>query len=49
MIDYPAGNFYRVPNTDAIDAILDAIERIPWRPSSSWPFNSNLFRHGLRH
>jgi len=26
MIDYPAGNFYRVPNTDAIDAILDAIE-----------------------
>lgn len=27
MIDYPAGNFYRVPNTDAIDAILDAIEK----------------------
>jgi len=26
MIDYPSGNFYRVPNTDAIDAILDAIE-----------------------
>ncbi len=26
MVDYPAGNFYRVPNTDAIDAILDAIE-----------------------
>jgi len=26
MIDYPAGNFYRVPGTDAIDAILDAIE-----------------------
>ena len=27
MIDYPAGNFYRVPNTEAIDAILDAIEK----------------------
>jgi (2Fe-2S) ferredoxin len=26
MVDYPTGNFYRVPNTDAIDAILDAIE-----------------------
>lgn len=26
MVDYPSGNFYRVPNTDAIDAILDAIE-----------------------
>jgi len=26
MIDYPAGTFYRVPGTDAIDAILDAIE-----------------------
>jgi (2Fe-2S) ferredoxin len=26
MIDYPAGNFYRVPGTEAIDAILDAIE-----------------------
>lgn len=26
MVDYPMGNFYRVPNTDAIDAILDAIE-----------------------
>lgn len=26
MVDYPAGNFYRVPNNDAIDAILDAIE-----------------------
>lgn len=26
MIDYPAGNFYRVPNTEALDAILDAIE-----------------------
>ena len=26
MVDYPSGNYYRVPNNDAIDAILDAIE-----------------------
>lgn len=26
MVDYPAGDFYRVPDTAAIDAILDAIE-----------------------
>ncbi|PTY03147.1 ferredoxin [Opitutaceae bacterium EW11] len=26
MIDYPKGHFYRVPNTGALDAILDAIE-----------------------
>ena len=26
MVDYPTGNYYRVPNNDAIDAILDAIE-----------------------
>ena len=26
MVDYPAGNFYRVPDNAAIDAILDAIE-----------------------
>jgi len=26
LVDYPAGNFYRVPDTSAIDAILDAIE-----------------------
>ncbi|MDR1817331.1 MAG: (2Fe-2S) ferredoxin domain-containing protein [Puniceicoccales bacterium] len=26
MVDYPSGNFYKIPNTDAIDAILDAFE-----------------------
>jgi len=26
MVDYPSGNFYRVPDTGAIDAILDALE-----------------------
>ena len=26
MVDYPTGNFYHVPNTAAIDSILDAIE-----------------------
>ena len=26
MIDYPQGNYYRVPDTAALDAILDAIE-----------------------
>ena len=26
MVDYPSGHFYRVPDTAAIDAILDAIE-----------------------
>lgn len=26
MVDYPTGNFYRVPDNAAVDAILDAIE-----------------------
>ncbi|MDR2862460.1 MAG: (2Fe-2S) ferredoxin domain-containing protein [Puniceicoccales bacterium] len=26
MVDYPAGNFYRLPDNAAVDAVLDAIE-----------------------
>jgi (2Fe-2S) ferredoxin len=26
LVDYPSGNFYRLPDTTAVDAVLDAIE-----------------------